>query len=287
MLPLPATYENLPRRPRQMPIPGNGNNNSTEKSKRCDYLTRKVFVWFHEFFNRLNPETEWSSRILLSRIFIHIYSFFRKRRLLPAINSATYTKKVAEFSKNSPPGILPVGYPVFITSSASGSTDYQPETAEELSPLTASLPDPENFPSNPTTANFPAPLRQSPASALPPFIPITDEDENNTTTNQHVYINNSSTSGSGKFSVKSGVFNDPLENIEHENDIKNSDIIKFHQEEHQSTSKKAILGQNSTIFFFSFLCDFTIFFYPLYHYSLPRKRKQCNKKTFSFFFRML
>ena len=43
MLPLPATYENLPRRPRQMPIPGNGNNNSTEKSKRCDYLTR-IFV---------------------------------------------------------------------------------------------------------------------------------------------------------------------------------------------------------------------------------------------------
>ena len=59
MLPLPATYENLPRRPRQMPIPGgNGYNNSTEKSVK------------------------------------------RKRRLLPAINSATYTKKVAEFSKN-------------------------------------------------------------------------------------------------------------------------------------------------------------------------------------------
>ena len=164
MLPLPATYENMPRRPRQMPIPGNGNNNSTEKFKR-------------------------------------------KRRLLPAINSATYTKKVAEFSKNSPPGILPVGYPVFITSS--GSADY-PETAEELSPLTA-LPDP---------ANFPAPLRQSPASALPPFIPIVEEENTN----------------------HARVFNDPLE-IEHD-DIKNSDIIQFHQEEHQSTSKHLYKSPN-------------------------------------------
>ena len=114
----------------------------------------------------------------------------------------------------SPPGILPVGYPVFITSNpAAGSADY-PETAEELSPLTA-LPDPAaatNFSSN-QGANFPAPLRQSPASALPPFIPIVEEEN----------------------TKHARVFNDPLE-IEHD-DIKNSDIIQFHQEEHQSTSK--------------------------------------------------
>ena len=80
----------------------------------------------------------------------------RRRRLLPPINTATYTKKVAEFSRNSPPGILPVGYPVF------ASEDNLTNT-EELSPLKI-LPDPDDFPV--------IPLRQSPASALPPFIPI-------------------------------------------------------------------------------------------------------------------
>ena len=75
--------------------------------------------------------------------------------MLPPINTATYTKKVAEFSKNSPPGILPVGYPVFVP-------EENLANPEDLSPLKM-LPDP---------ANFPIPLRQSPASALPPFMPI-------------------------------------------------------------------------------------------------------------------
>mgnify|MGYP001272651200 CR=1 FL=1 len=39
----------------------------------------------------------------------------KKRRLLPQVNSATYTKKVADLNNRAtPPGILPVGYPVFL-----------------------------------------------------------------------------------------------------------------------------------------------------------------------------
>lgn len=80
----------------------------------------------------------------------------RRRRQLPKINSATYTKKVAELSKSSPPGILPVGYPVF--------ADY------DLSPMKM-LPDPTSFDMGP-------PLRQSPASALPPLHPsMLDEED--------------------------------------------------------------------------------------------------------------
>ena len=73
----------------------------------------------------------------------------KKRRLLPQVNTATYTKKIADLnSRASPPGILPVGYPVFL-----------PE--EDLSPY---LPDPSSMDS------LRAPLRQSPASALPPVL---------------------------------------------------------------------------------------------------------------------
>ena len=73
----------------------------------------------------------------------------KKRRLLPQVNTATYTKKIADLNNRaSPPGILPVGYPVFL-----------PE--EDLSPY---LPDPSSMDS------LRAPLRQSPASALPPVL---------------------------------------------------------------------------------------------------------------------
>ena len=73
----------------------------------------------------------------------------KKRRLLPQVNTATYTKKVADLNNRAtPPGILPVGYPVFL-----------PE--EDLSPY---LPDPSSMDS------LRAPLRQSPASALPPVL---------------------------------------------------------------------------------------------------------------------
>ena len=149
----------------------------------------------------------------------------------------------------SPPGILPVGYPVFITSNpAAGSADY-PETAEELSPLTA-LPDPAeaaNFSSN-QGANFPAPLRQSPASALPPFINFIDEEKKNTT-NQFFPETDITTTTTTHHAPR--VFNDPLEMIEH--DIKNSDIIQFHQEEHQSTSKH--INQFCAIIYELILCS--------------------------------
>ena len=80
----------------------------------------------------------------------------KKRRLLPQVNSATYTKKVADLnSRATPPGILPVGYPVFL-----------PE--EDLSPY---LPDPSSMDS------LRAPLRQSPASALPPVLVEASEEE--------------------------------------------------------------------------------------------------------------
>lgn len=65
----------------------------------------------------------------------------RRRRLLPAINTATYTKKVADLNRAS---VLPVGYPLFT----------------DLSPVKI-LPDPDVVD---------APLRQSPASALPPIL---------------------------------------------------------------------------------------------------------------------
>ena len=80
----------------------------------------------------------------------------KKRRLLPQVNSATYTKKVADLNNRAtPPGILPVGYPVFL-----------PE--EDLSPY---LPDPSSMDS------LRAPLRQSPASALPPVLVEASEEE--------------------------------------------------------------------------------------------------------------
>ena len=73
----------------------------------------------------------------------------RKRRLLPQIDTATYTKKIADLKSSPDTGILPVGYPVF--------TDDDLQPSPEIDPQ-----------------DLGAPLKQSPASALPPLLPEMD-----------------------------------------------------------------------------------------------------------------
>ena len=100
----------------------------------------------------------------------------RRRRLLPQINTATYTKKVADLNqgRTTPMGILPVGYPVFLPCTN--------EDEEIPSPVNM-LPDPESMQLHGLnqdqiehSSKLGAPLRQSPASSIPPvLIDYTDD----------------------------------------------------------------------------------------------------------------
>ena len=96
----------------------------------------------------------------------------RKRRLLPQINTATYTKKVADLNqRSSPMGILPVGYPVFLPCTNEADEEIPPPP----SPVNM-LPDPESMQLHglnnvqEDSNKLGAPLRQSPASSIPPLL---------------------------------------------------------------------------------------------------------------------
>ena len=99
----------------------------------------------------------------------------RRRRLLPQINTATYTKKVADLNqRSSPMGILPVGYPVFLPCTN--------QDEPEMSPVNT-LPDPAVAADSmhlhldsQQQNKLGAPLRQSPASSLPPVLTDLKED---------------------------------------------------------------------------------------------------------------
>jgi hypothetical protein len=105
----------------------------------------------------------------------------RKRRLLPQINTATYTKKVADLNqRSSPMGILPVGYPVFLPCTNEEDSSL---IEDQMSPVNM-LPDPAVPDSglqlhglnNDEQNKVGAPLRQSPASSIPPVLPDLKED---------------------------------------------------------------------------------------------------------------
>jgi len=96
---------------------------------------------------------------------------YRRRRLLPQINTATYTKKVADLNqgRSTPMGILPVGYPVFLPCTN--------EESEEIPSPVNMLPDPESMQlhgliqdQESNSSKLGAPLRQSPASSIPPVL---------------------------------------------------------------------------------------------------------------------
>jgi hypothetical protein len=149
---LPPTYENLsPRRSRNrrmhLPMtPGSCTSTTTTTRNEKNKVSPEIInnPMFHSSSPDPDPAPTGSQR---------------RRRLLPKVDSATYTKKVAALAgKSSPPAILPVGYPIFAPS---------PKSAADLSPLDL-LPDPSSF-DNENCAVGP-PLRQSPASALPPML---------------------------------------------------------------------------------------------------------------------
>ena len=106
----------------------------------------------------------------------------RRRRLLPQINTATYTKKVADLNqRSSPMGILPVGYPVFLPCTNEEDSSL---IEDQMSPVNM-LPDPAAAPdsglqlhglNNEEQNKVGAPLRQSPASSIPPVLPDLKED---------------------------------------------------------------------------------------------------------------
>ena len=106
----------------------------------------------------------------------------RRRRLLPQINTATYTKKVADLNqRSSPMGILPVGYPVFLPCTNEEDSSL---IEDQMSPVNM-LPDPAAAPdaglqlhglNNDEQNKVGAPLRQSPASSIPPVLPDLKED---------------------------------------------------------------------------------------------------------------
>ena len=107
----------------------------------------------------------------------------RRRRLLPQINTATYTKKVADLNqRSSPMGILPVGYPVFLPCTNEEDSSL---IEDQMSPVNM-LPDPASVASdsglqlhglnNEEQNKVGAPLRQSPASSIPPVLPDLKED---------------------------------------------------------------------------------------------------------------
>ena len=99
----------------------------------------------------------------------------RRRRLLPQINTATYTKKVADLNqRSSPMGILPVGYPVFLP--CTNEEDNEEIPGIPGSPVNM-LPDPDsmqlqglNKDQDHSANKLGAPLRQSPASSIPPVL---------------------------------------------------------------------------------------------------------------------
>lgn len=129
-----GSYENFPeiRRTRRMQLPQIPVNTSNSRY--------------------VSMASKWTS---FSTILFYFRNSSRRRRLLPQINTATYTKKVADLNHRcTPTGILPVGYPLFL-----------PTNEDVMSPV-KTLPDPSQLDEH----KLGAPLRQSPASALPPLL---------------------------------------------------------------------------------------------------------------------
>ena len=105
--------------------------------------------------------------------------------------AATYSKKVADLNQRStgstPMGILPVGYPVFLPCTNEAEAAENSSGLEEMSPVNV-LPDPaiedsggplqlHGLVNNEKSSNkLGAPLRQSPASSIPPVLPDSKED---------------------------------------------------------------------------------------------------------------